>query len=284
MSNQRVVCVMSGGGAKAAAHIGAMKAAEEADLWPAHFVGTSMGAVMAAGFAAGLSYEQMLRRITGISRSDVARPSATLLFGPFADSLLSPGPLRETIAELVPAKEFSDLATPLTVTAVDIDSGDFVLFGAGGREHVPLVDALYASCALPVYYPPALIGDRRYSDGGLRSVLPLDVAYELDPDIVVAISVGPSLYAEAPEGGAFAAPMLRAHDRTVRILMARQTEREIARWVDADVPLLLVEPYHRQRSTFDVSGAVAYVEEGYRAAIRAFAKAQPPLIPNRVDS
>ncbi len=263
--------VMSGGGAKSAAHVGSMKALEELGLKPAHFVGTSMGSVVAACFASGLTYDDVLRRITALTRSDVARPSPSLLLGPLAESLLSDGPLRATIAQLVPAREFADLRIPLTVVAVDIDNGDLEIFGSGGRDHVPLIEALYASTALPVYYPPAEIGDRRYVDGGLRSVLPLDIAYQLEPDMVVAISVGPSLYADIGKRGAGLSPMLRAHDQSVRILMAKQTEREIERWSDADVPLIVVEPYHRQQATFDVAGAVGYVEEGYRATMRAFA-------------
>jgi hypothetical protein len=60
--------------------------------------------------------------------------------------------------------------------------------------------------------------------------------------------------------------------------MALQTEREIERWRDADVPLVLVQPYHRQQATFDIAGVVGYVEEGYRATIRAFADVDPVFI------
>lgn len=278
MSGPRVICVMGGGGAKAAAHVGAMKALEEFGLRPSHYVGTSMGAVMAACFAAGLSYDDVLRRVTAVTLGDVARPSASLMLGPFAESLLSAAPLRETIAQIVPARDFAHLDTPLTVTAVDLENGHLAVFGSGGREHVPLVDALYASSALPLYYPPGSIAGRRYVDGGLRSVLPLDIAYELEPDLVVAISVGPWLYADAPEKDTVRFPLLHAHDQSVRVLMALQTEREIERWRDADVPLVLVQPYHRQQATFDIAGVVGYVEEGYRATIRAFADVDPVFI------
>ena len=117
LNDTRVVAVMSGGGAKSAAHVGAMKALGELGLEPAHFVGTSMGAVIAACFASGLSYDDVLRRVLALTRSDVARLSPSLLLGPFAESLLSDGPLRATIAQLVPVREFDELRIPLTVTA-----------------------------------------------------------------------------------------------------------------------------------------------------------------------
>ncbi|NIM52159.1 MAG: hypothetical protein GTN78_08335 [Gemmatimonadales bacterium] len=269
MEYSRICCVLSGGGAKAAAHVGAFRAFQEWELAPAQFVGTSMGAVVAACFASGLDYDEVLKRIAVLSRREVASPSRTLLLGPFASSLLRGDPLKDAIASLVPARRFSDLRIPLTVTAVDSRNGQLALFGEGGKPHVPLVEALYASCALPLYYPPGRIGDRDYVDGGLRAVLPLDVAAGFDPDLVLAVSVGPSLLAEAAEEEAVVPPMVRAHNDAIRILMAAQTEDTIARWKDAPVPLVLVRPHLNQRATFALGSVISYVEEGYRAANRA---------------
>lgn len=277
MSRPRVVCVLSGGGAKAAAHVGALRALEERGVRPAHYVGTSMGAVVAAGFASGLGYEELLRRMTSVSRRDVAVPSPSLLLGPFAASLLRGEPLRATIRRLVPAERFEDLETPLTVTAVDVESGELVLFGEGGRRRVPLVEALYASCALPIYFPPAEIGDRRYADGGLRAVLALDVAAEFAPDAVFAVMVGPSFYDEPPSDGAPQPPLLRAHNQALRILMAAQVEETVARWRRRAVPLVLVRPSLDREATFEVAKAVNYVEQGYLCAVRALERAGEAL-------
>ena len=266
---ERVVCVMSGGGAKTAAHAGAMRALEEWDIEPGHFVGTSMGAVVGATFAAGLRYDDVLKRMILISRRDVARFSPTLLLGPFAESFLRAEPLRRTIEALVPAQRFDQLKTPLTVTAVDVRNGQLALFGEGGVERVSLVEALYASCALPLYYPPARIGDRDYVDGGLRAVLPLDVAAMFEPDLIVAVAVGPSLYAPPPEHSAMIPPMLQAHNDALRVLMAAETERTIERFRQGPTPLVLVRPNLEQQATFAVGSMVRYVEEGYRAATRA---------------
>ena len=69
-------------------------------------------------------------------------------------------------------ERFSDLLHPLTVTAVDLDSGQLVRLGAGGEDAL-LQDALYAACALPLWFPPRIIRGRRLADGGLRGPLPL---------------------------------------------------------------------------------------------------------------
>ena len=280
MSAARVACVLSGGGVKSAAHVGALRALEEWGVRPDRYVGTSMGAVVAAAFAAGGAYDDVLRRVLLVTRRDVARLSWGLLAGPLAGSLLRLDRLRETIARLVPARRFAELRTPLTVTAVDVETGDLLLFGDGGDGDVPLVDALTASCALPLFYPPVRIRGRSCADGGLRAVLPLAVAARFAPDAVFAVRVGPSFAATPSERTATTPPLLLAHNRAMRVLMAAQTDAEIARWRGGGLPLILVEPRVEQAATFAVGKAVAYVEEGYRAAVLALRDA-PQAAPLR---
>jgi NTE family protein len=78
----------------------------------------------------------------------------------------------------------------LLITAVDTGSGELTLFDAGGG--VGLVDAVAASCAVPGVWPPVTIGDRRYMDGGVRSIACTDVVGDHDVIIVVAPLTGPA--------------------------------------------------------------------------------------------
>ena len=127
-----------------------------------------MGAVISAALAAGSSSDRLLEIARSLERKDFAALDAwALAKGVFAGSILKPGPLKHTIARLVPATRFADLQIPLTVTTTDLDSGELVLFGALGQDG-PLIDVLYASCALPLYLPPQTIGGRRLAEGGLR--------------------------------------------------------------------------------------------------------------------
>jgi NTE family protein len=229
-----------------------------------------MGAVIAACFACGLDYDAILKRIVGITRRDVAVPAAGALLGPFGRTVLRAAPLADTIARLVPATSFDELRRPLTVTATDAETGELALFGAGGQADVPLHDALYASCALPMYYPPAEIDGRFYVDGGLRAVLPLRVASRHAPDMVYAVYAGPGLRERTP-----IRPdrlrVLSAHDNSVRILIAAQAEAEIRGW-NGDAPLVLVRPVVDARATFAVKDAMRYVEGGYLAGVEALEK------------
>lgn len=270
----KVVAVFGGGGAKASAQIGAQRALVEAGLAPVEYAGTSLGAVVAAAFAAGLDADAVMERVGGIQRSDVAvnRPLLPLR-ALFLDSLLKPGPLRETFERLIPARRFSELQLPLTVTAVDAESGELVLFGHRGRD-VPLIDALAATTALPLYYPAVPVGGRRYLDGGLRAVLPLEVAADAGADLVVAVNVGPGSDETAAEGGPSLPALVRAHDEMTGILMAENIRTHLALWraTPGRPPLVYVRPSLPREATFRVDAAARFAEEGARATREAVAE------------
>lgn len=270
MTARSVAMVLSGGGAKAAAHLGAYRAVREAGFEPAWFVATSMGAVVAAGLASGVGHDELLEKIAGIGGRSVVRDPLAPVAGLFLRSLLKPAPLRRLIEDVVPARRFADLTTPLTVTAVDLDTGELVLFGAGAQI-APLIDVLCASCALPMYYPPVVLGGRRYGDGGLRGVVPLEPAADLDVELVLAVDVGPGFEPPAPPELPRVPSMVRAHDEAVGILMAALSESQLALW-RADPhrrPLVYVRPHIERHATFRVDRIREYAAEGRRATREA---------------
>jgi NTE family protein len=262
--------VLSGGGAKTAAHLGACRALREAGFEPTWYVGTSMGAVIAAGLASGVANDELLERMADVGARGIVRDPLAPVAGLFLRSLLKPAPLRSAIEALVPVRRFADLTVPLTVTAVDLDTGELVLFGAGAQT-APLVDVLCASCALPMYYPPVVINGRRFGDGGLRCVVPLEPAAELDVELVLAVDVGPGFDLPAPADAARLPAMVRAHDDAVGILMAANSESQLALW-RADPgrpPLVYVRPRTERNATFRVDRVREYANEGRRATREA---------------
>jgi len=281
-----VTLVLSGGGAKTAAHVGAARAVEEAGLVPLRYVATSMGAVVAAALAGGGDREALLGRLAELGRVGVVRDPLALVRGLFARSLLRAAPFRRAVERLVPARRFADLSTPITVSVVDLDSGELLLFGEGG-EDAPLVDVLCASCALPVYFPAAKLAGRRCGDGGLRGPLPLDVAARLARETVVAVDVGPGFdrVDAGPEGhvegdtpGRMVPPVVRAHDDAVGALMANATAAQLALWrADAGrPPLVYVRPVVERNATFRVDHVRRYADDGYRATREALAAGGRP--------
>jgi NTE family protein len=270
-----VTLVLSGGGAKTAAHVGAARAVEGAGMVPVRYVATSMGAVIAAALAGGADREALLALLADAGRAGVARDPLALVSGLFARSLLRAVPFRRAVERIVPARRFAELSVPVTVTVVDLDTGELLLFGAGGDD-APLVDVLCASCALPLYFPAEKLAGRRCGDGGLRGPLPLDVAARLAAERVVAVDVGPGFDATTP--AAAAPPVVRAHDDAIGALMANATAAQLALW-RADrgrPPLLYVRPRVERDATFRVDLVRRYAEEGYRATREALAAAARP--------
>jgi NTE family protein len=269
----RVVAVFGGGGAKAVAHVGAHRALVEAGLAPFHYVATSFGAVMAAALAAGTSDAALTAQLLAPARGNIAAiDPIAILKGVFADHLLKPEPLRALIAELVPATRFDQLKIPLTVTATDLDSGALVLFGAGHDATTPLHDVLYASCALPVYFPAAVLGGRRLADGGLRAMLPLETARTIPADLVVAVHTGPGFDDLPPSSTRpprFPPALIRATGTSERILMAAQVEHAIADWPKDAARLVVVRAVAEREATFAVGNAKRYIEAGYEETKRA---------------
>lgn len=274
MSARRITAVFGGGGAKAAAQIGALRALEELGLRPTRYVGTSMGGVIAAGAASGASAEELSRRFRSVKVSEVARPRALApLAGLWFTSLLRPDPLRRTLARLVPQRRFADLPLPLTLTTVDLDTRELLTLGEGG-EDLPLLDALVATTALPVYYPPAAVGGRRLGDGGLRAVLPLDVAASFEADLVLAVDVGPGFDEPAPKQRVRAPGLLLAHDAGEGALMAQQAADAVARWraTPGRPRLVHVRPPLPRRATFAVELFVEFEHAGYERTVEALRK------------
>ena len=273
----RVVAVFGGGGAKSVACVGAAKALVEAGLTPSSYVGTSFGAVIAAALASGTSIEDLINRLLHPgTKSVVSLDWLSFVKGFFADHLLKSGPLKELIARLVPVRRFEELKLPLLVTATDLDSGELVVFGArgNGTPGVDLHQALYASCALPLYYSPAAIGGRRVADGGLRAVIPLTPARGLPADLVVAVHVGPGFDEGPPSVTAsklLPPPLVRAHGSSERIMMAAQAEAAIASWPPDAPRLVVVRAVAEREATFAVDRLARYYESGYRKTKEALA-------------
>ncbi len=267
----RVVAVFGGGGAKSLAHAGAWRALVEAGLTPGHIVGTSMGAVVGAAFAAGSTYDGFVAAARTLRNSDVAAVDPfAYVAGVFTSHLFRPGPLQRTIGRLVPATRFADLGISLTITTTDVDSGDLVLYGSLGHD-APLIEALYASCALPLYYPPAQIDGRRLADGGLRAVLALEVARRVPADLVVAINVGPGFDEPSLHKKAAIPGMIRAHGEAIRVMMAAQTEQAIAAWPQDAPRLIVVRAVAEREATFAVGSGERFLDAGYRTTRAALA-------------
>jgi predicted acylesterase/phospholipase RssA len=266
VNGPRVVVVMGGGGAKAAAHLGAAAALRKAGIVPTHWVGTSMGSVVAAALAGGADPEALLAEFAQVREQDVLRREPfALLKGIWAPAIFRSDTFRATLERLIVPRRFGELATPCTVTAVERDTGQVIAFGTGG-EDAPLLDVLAASCALPPWFRPVRVNGREFYDGGIRAPLPLPVAESLACDVVLAIDVGPG-FDELGQPLRRPPPFVAATDTAIGWLMAGTTELLRQRWAATPgLPrLVYVRPTHDRGATFAIEQIAEYGRMGAAA-------------------
>ena len=271
-----VTVVLSGGGAKTAAHLGAVRALSETGGAAARYVATSMGAVIAAALASGVEIGSLLERLPDVGRRGVVRDPLAPVQGLFLRALLKPAPFRKALETLVPARRFADLRIPVTICVTDLDTGELLLYGAGGDDG-PLIDVLLATCALPIYFPAHPLQGRRCGDGGLHGALPLGPAGQIARETVFAVDVGPGFDMAAPGAPPSVPAVIRAHEEALGTLMAHATASELALWrAQPDHPeLIYVRPRVERGATFRVDRVRQYADDGYRAARDALLRWRP---------
>lgn len=168
----------SGGGAKGAAHCGALQALKEYGIKPDIVSGTSVGALVAVFYSAGLSPKQMVETFRGLNFfKDIVAPS--LPKGGLFDSR----PLLSLIRDLLPYSRLEDLPIPTLIVASDMDHGMSRVFTKG--EIAPRV---VASCSIPVIFQPMCINGTHYVDGGTFQNLPVS-AIRQKCDKVIAFNL-----------------------------------------------------------------------------------------------
>jgi NTE family protein len=147
------------------------------------------------------------------------------------------------------------------VNAVDLETGAAEWFGAGGRGDVSLAEAVYASSALPMFFPPAEIDGRHFIDGGVAEVLALSRAKARGADLVIAVDVGTGSHKDAFD--TVSKGMIAIQHRVMDIVTYTRRQERIAHW--SGPRLVYIRPRMEGFSTFDFDAIDYFLEEGYRA-------------------
>ena len=208
----RIGLALSGGGARGIAHIGVLKVLEELRV-PVHCVtGTSMGAIVGGGYAAGASAEKLEQTVikTDWNQLFVDRPPRAEIstrrklddyktlfapeFGVSAKGLLLPKGIlsgvsieayfRSLTESAVEISDFGRLPIPFRAMATDIETGESVILDRGSVSQ-----AMRASMSVPGAMAPVEINGRLLVDGGIANNLPIDQARKLCADVVIAVNI-----------------------------------------------------------------------------------------------
>ena len=257
--------VLGGGGMKGFAHIGVLKALEERGIHPALYVGTSIGAMVAAAAVSGMSPDELAARAESLKRRDLFRINH---FGMLMDRMRSQSiyleePLRALTNAIVPAGHFDELHTPLLVNTVDLERGTQIVWGLPGLRDVEVRDAVYASCSLPGFFPPGKVDSRMCVDGGVIDNLPTAIA-GLGMDMVIAVDVGSSDTSLVP--GIAEQGFATIYMRSATTMMHALQQFPLTQW--SGPPMLLIRP-KVGREWLSFTNSVQHMREGYRAAAKA---------------
>jgi len=255
--------VLGGGGLKGLAHVGVWRALTEAGFRPRGIIGTSIGALIGALAASGMSWEEMRDRALALEKTDIVRFNRRVAWinGVKQPSVFRGDSLHEYFESLLPEAGWDAMQMPLLVNAVDLTDGSTEWFGAGARLDVPLVDAVYASAALPVFYPPFELDGAAFVDGGTAHPLALGRADLEGATGVLGIDVGSGETGDIPK--VMRQGMLAVHQRIFSIMTFRRRRDLVAAWNGP--PLLYVRPRLDGFETFDFDNIEYFLDEGYRA-------------------
>lgn len=257
----RIVLVLGGGGMRGMAHIGVLKAMHRLGIHYDAVVGTSIGALVGAMAAGRYSIERMEELIRDIEKGDYFQLNFLkfLMKGARAPSMYRGERFRERLQEILPAASFDELPVPFYCNAVRLETGGSVFWGSPGFREIPLIDAVYSSCALPGIFEPYGDGEFHYMDGGIVDPVALRFARTLAPDIIIAVDITIKAAMKTPNyKSRVMSTLLRAFEIAEEVV----AEQNLHMHVDYRVALIQPKVGHLARFDFqDVANVVRLGEE-----------------------
>ena len=174
----KIGLALGSGGARGFAHAGVIKVLEEENI-PIHMIaGSSMGALVGALYASGMSTERLYRLAMAFRRNDYidwTLPKMGLIAGRH---------IKQFISVMTKQKRIEDARIPLAVVATDLQKGKKVVFREGN-----IADAVRASISIPGIFVPERLNGRLLVDGGVIDRVPATVVRDMGADVVIAVDV-----------------------------------------------------------------------------------------------
>jgi NTE family protein len=279
----RIGLVLSGGGARGAAHVGVIRALEQLHVPIDAIAGTSMGAVVGGLYAAGLDGEEIDRVFRELDWQGMIRdraPRQDLAYRRKQDdrNILAPGALgvsardgvvlplglvqgqkinqalRKATARVSDVQDFDRLPTPFRALATDLETGEPLVLGQGD-----LVTVLRASMSAPGVLTPVEVDGRLLVDGGLVDNLPVELAQSMGVDRLIVVDVSFPLARREDFGSAF-----DITNQMIGIMVRRGTRESKKHLQPGDV---LVEPDLGAMTALDFARTIQVMELGRDAAL-----------------
>lgn len=242
---KRVALVLGGGATRGLAHIGVIKALEENNISFDYVAGTSVGSLVGAFYAAGLTSDEMIKIAKGLKVKDI-RSSIIPLVPSKTDGI------KNLIINNLGDIDISQLKRHFCAVAVDIRSGNEIDFTSGN-----LANIVAGSCSVPGVFQPVKYGDYLLHDGGLANNIPSNVPkIVFDCDKVVAIDVN-STRGQGTESDKFFDTLLAS----MRIMMKSNS---LKGYLNGDI---VIQPDLKRFKSTKLDFVDEMIMEGYNAAL-----------------
>jgi NTE family protein len=273
--------VLSGGGARGAAHIGVLKVLDDLHIRVDAIAGTSMGAVVGGLYASGMSAREIETVMTSLNWQDAFRdrpPREDLTFRrkqedenflvkfplgvrgahiQLPKGLIQGQKLSQTLRRLtLPVAHitsFDELPTRFAAVATDLETGDAVVMKSGD-----LTTAMRASLSAPGVFAPVERDGRLLVDGGIAENIPIDVAREMGVDILIVVDVGFPLL---PREKLTSVPVIS--NQMLAILIQKNSRKQLDTLSKSDI---VIAPQLGDASSFDFGIFTRVISTGEIAA------------------
>jgi NTE family protein len=180
LAGLKVGLALGGGSNRGYAHMGVLRVLERAGVTVDYLAGTSIGSAAGAGYALGLSPDEIIATFDRIG-SVAFRPTIPVR------SILSSGSLARLIASTCGGARLEHLALPFAVVAADLETRREVVLRRGRVSR-----AVMASMAIPGIYPAVRMGGYTLVDGGVLNPVPASAVTAMGADVVIAVKLGPA--------------------------------------------------------------------------------------------
>ena len=173
---------LGAGGSRGVAHIGFLKAMEENGIYPDFISGTSMGSIVGACYALGMTPDAMAKVVTELKMSEILDLSLNPLG---SGALLRSQKVQKKLRKYLGKKTFNDLKIPFECVATDLIAGKAVRLG-GDKD---VVTCITASSTIPSVFKPISMDNMLLVDGGVTCRVPITTVREMGADVVIGIDV-----------------------------------------------------------------------------------------------
>lgn len=281
---KNVALVLSSGGARGCAHIGAIKVLDRIGYKITSVAGTSMGALVGGIYATG-QLQQFEEWISSLDIKEVLRLTD---FSISKKGLVKGKKVIDKIKQIVPERNIEDLSIPFCAVATDIIEGTEAVFTEGN-----LYEAIRASISIPTVFQPVKIGNRYFVDGGLTNPIPVNRVKRYKDDLLVVVNVSSpvpyekkSIEAEKLSDNKYSEQIKLIREKLDNLIPTKKTEdigifnltnksistmmRKISDLtLEKHKPDLLINISKESFGTYDFYKAKEIIEEGERATLYA---------------